>query len=87
MTMSKRVADITHPCLTPVFTSNLRSLWSMLHVNEISVEIPDDIDYLERNSVCSETSTETVPVDAIKGFLKVYEVDVQLVFAILNAAP
>ena len=45
---------------------------------EVVVEALDDQDNFLRDSVHPESSPETVSVDAVKGLLKIYVVDVQL---------
>ena len=65
----KSNVDIGLPCLTPVFTPKLDSLFPTLHV-KIVVEAPDDKDDLLWNSTFPEFAPQTLSVDAVESLSK-----------------
>ena len=77
MAMLNRRADITQPCLTPVFT-----WWSVIDTSsfacEVVVKALDEKDDFLWDSICTDYAPKAFPVDAVKSLLEVYKVDVQL---------
>ena len=68
-----------HPCFMPVVMLRLVSLLHLVVVKSL-----DDEDNLLWYSTCLEDAPETIFMDTVKGFFKVYKVNVQLSAVLLT---
>lgn len=77
MTRLKSNADITQPCLTPVF--NFKPNFTSPYTTGKDVVVAlDELGQFLEYAICSKYAPKAVPLDPVESFLEINKVDVEL---------